>query len=139
MKKIIICVLVLSLTGLLFSSFKSNSSSLIVYENGKAKGPIIEFKNESLDYGKIAECSNGTREIKFKNKGNEPLIISNVRSSCGCLKVTFNSDPIKPGDEGVIIVKYETCRIGIIAKIITIESNSSISSITYKVTGEVAN
>ena len=44
----------------------------------------IEFETTVIDYGTIEKGSNGLRVFKFKNTGNAPLVVSSVKSSCGC-------------------------------------------------------
>ena len=46
--------------------------------------PIIKFDKMEHDYGTIEQNADGNCEFKFTNEGKEPLILSNVRSSCGC-------------------------------------------------------
>lgn len=58
--------------------------------NAQAK---IEFKNDVIDYGEIAKGSDGIRTFEFTNVGDAPLVISNVKSSCGC---TVPSKPDGP-------------------------------------------
>jgi len=47
-------------------------------------GPAIEFAEMNHNYGTIEQGGNGTFEFVFTNTGTEPLLLSNVRSSCGC-------------------------------------------------------
>lgn len=49
--------------------------------NAQAK---ISFKAETVDYGEIAKGSDGVRVFEFTNTGDAPLIITDVKSSCGC-------------------------------------------------------
>ncbi|MDB9721067.1 DUF1573 domain-containing protein, partial [Winogradskyella sp.] len=44
----------------------------------------IEFKTNIIDYGTIEKGANGVRVFEFTNTGNAPLIISSVKSTCGC-------------------------------------------------------
>ena len=46
--------------------------------------PEISFEKTVIDYGTVNKGDNGVREFVFKNSGNAPLIISNVKSTCGC-------------------------------------------------------
>lgn len=87
--------------------------------------PIFEFVEEVIDYGKIPHKADGKRVFKFKNIGKSPLVISNISSSCGCTVPEKPKDPIMPGKEGEIKVKYDTNRIGGFNKTITINSNAS--------------
>ena len=85
----------------------------------------IEFASETIDYGNIAKGSDGVRVFEFTNTGNAPLVISNVKSSCGCTIPKKPEEPIAPGETGEIQVKYDTKRVGPIRKTITVTSNAS--------------
>lgn len=122
MKKIVLVLFV----GLLGMSLKAQDSS--------AK---IEFKEETVDYGEIEKGSDGVRVFEFTNTGNSPLIISDVRSSCGCTIPKKPEDPIMPGKTGEIQVKYDTNRVGPIRKAITVTSNAETPTKILKIKGEV--
>lgn len=97
----------------------------------------IEFKTETVDYGEIAKGSDGIRVFEFTNTGNAPLIISDVRSSCGCTIPKKPENPIMPGKTGEIQVKYDTNRVAPIRKAITVISNADTPTKVLKITGEV--
>jgi hypothetical protein len=88
-------------------------------------GAQIEFAKETHDYGNVKYGGNGTCTFDFKNTGNAPLIISSAKGSCGCTVPEWPKEPIAPGAKGVITVKYDTKRAGIINKSVTITSNAS--------------
>lgn len=85
----------------------------------------IEFESETIDYGSISKGSDGVRVFEFTNTGTSPLVISNVKSSCGCTIPKKPDAPIAPGETGEIQVKYDTKRVGPIRKTITVTSNAS--------------
>ena len=97
----------------------------------------IEFKTDTIDYGTIEKGSNGVRVFEFTNTGNEPLIISQVKSSCGCTIPKKPKDPILPGKTGEIEVKYDTNRVNPIRKTITVISNAETPTVALKIKGEV--
>ena len=97
----------------------------------------IEFKNETIDYGEIEKGSDGVRVFEFTNTGTVPLVISNVRSSCGCTIPKKPEDPILPGKTGEIQVKYDTNRVGPIRKAITVTSNADTPTKVLKIKGTV--
>ena len=97
----------------------------------------IEFKSTEIDYGEIAQGSDGIRVFEFTNTGNAPLIISKVSSSCGCTIPKKPEEPIMPGAEGKIEVKYDTNRVGPIRKTIMVTSNAETSTIPLKIKGKV--
>lgn len=105
-------------------------------------GPKIEFKDKdnTIDYGKVTkEEDNGLRVFEFTNTGNQPLLIKDVKSSCGCTVPSFSKDPIMPGKTGKIEVKYNM-NPGPIRKTITVECNAvnvDEGRVALKIKGEV--
>ncbi len=97
----------------------------------------IEFKSETIDYGEIEKGSDGVRVFEFTNTGSVPLVISNVKSSCGCTIPKKPEDPILPGKTGQIQVKYDTKRVGPIRKAITVTSNADTPTKVLKIKGTV--
>ena len=122
MKKIItfLCI------GLIAFSLKAQEK--------KAK---IEFKTETIDYGTIEKGSNGVRVFEFTNTGDAPLIITDVKSSCGCTIPSKPKEPIMPGKTGEIKVKYDTNRVNPIRKTVTVISNADTPTVALKIKGLV--
>lgn len=106
-------------------------------ENFDANAPAFKFEKEVIDYGKIKQNADGNREFVFTNVGGSPLIISNVKGSCGCTVPTKPEEPIMPGEKGVIKVKYATNRLGRFSKTVTITSNASEAKKVVRIKGEV--
>ncbi len=97
----------------------------------------IEFKTDTIDYGTIEKGANGVRVFEFTNTGNAPLIISDVKSTCGCTVPKKPEGPIMPGQTGEISVKYDTNRVNPIRKTITVTSNADTPTVALKIKGEV--
>ncbi len=97
----------------------------------------IEFKTDVIDYGTIDKGSDGVRVFEFTNTGNAPLIISNVKSTCGCTVPKKPKGPILPGETGEIEVKYDTKRVNPIRKTITVLSNAETPTVALKIKGLV--
>jgi len=102
--------------------------------NAQAK---IEFKTDIIDYGEITKGSDGLRIFEFTNTGNAPLIVSNVKSSCGCTVPSKPDGPVAPGESSTIEVKYDTKRIGPIRKTVTVYSNADQPIVSLKIKGKV--
>ncbi len=100
-------------------------------------GPVIKFETEELDYGNIMFGSDGTKMLKFKNIGSEPLIISECLTTCGCTIPTCPTKAILPGQTDSIKVVYDTEILGAFLKSITVNSNDSIGSSYIMVKGKV--
>lgn len=97
----------------------------------------IEFASETIDYGTIEKGADGIRVFKFTNTGDAPLIISKVKSSCGCTVPKKPEEPIMPGETGEIEVKYDTNRVMPIRKTITVTSNAKRATVALKIKGNV--
>ncbi len=88
------------------------------------EGAKIEFKTETINYGTVVKGEDsGIRYFEFTNTGDAPLLITNVRSSCGCTVPSYPKTPIAPGKSDKIEVKYNMER-GPISKTITVETNA---------------
>ena len=106
--------------------------------SGRCKNP--PFAEKVINYGKIEKGANGTRVFKFKNEGTEPLVLNSVRASCGCTTPKWTREPIAPGAEGEIQVKYDTNRMGNFHKTVTVQfkcNQSKLWCLTIK--GQVMN
>jgi hypothetical protein len=97
----------------------------------------FKFEKETIDYGKIAQSSNGERTFVFKNIGEQPIIINKIQSSCGCTVPEKPEKPIMPGEQGEIKVSYDTKRMGGFSKQITIYSNAKTARKIIKIKGYV--
>jgi len=102
-------------------------------------GSRISFEEKVINYGKIEKGANGTRVFKFKNEGTEPLVLSSVRASCGCTTPKWTREPIAPGEEGEINVKYDTNRLGNFHKTVTVQSNAENQTVVLTIKGQVLN
>ena len=87
-------------------------------------GAKIEFSKETHDYGNIKYGGEPYCTFEFKNTGDQPLIISGAKGSCGCTVPKYSEEPVAPGATGSISVKYDTNRPGPINKSVTINSNA---------------
>ena len=106
--------------------------------SAQASGPMISFDMETIDYGDITKGSFGVRTFTFENTGDAPLEIQGVRSSCGCTIPKKPEAAIEPGKKGEITVRYDTNRVGIFRKTITVNTNvSNAAIIALKIKGNV--
>lgn len=104
-----------------------------------AQQPVITFEKTEHDFGKINEADGRVTTIfTFKNEGMAPLVLSNVRASCGCTTPTWTKTPIEPGQTGDITVTYNpNGRPGRFQKTITVTSNATVPTTKLTIKGEV--
>ncbi|MCK8480783.1 DUF1573 domain-containing protein [Psychroserpens algicola] len=118
--------------ALLYSAF-SFSQEL---SSNDAVGVFV-FESETIDYGTIQQNDNGIRTFKFKNRGRAPIVISKVKTTCGCTVPTYPKQAILPGESATIDIKYATSRLGKFSKSITVFSNADQPQKRLQIKGNV--
>ncbi len=115
-------------TGFISAAFMISLLLISCRQEGgnKTKGDaVITFEETSYEYGEIPFKGNGECEFVFRNTGKTPLVLTHVKSSCGCTIPEWPEEPIKAGDQGIIRVSYDTQRVGTFRKSINVYSNAS--------------
>jgi hypothetical protein len=106
------------------------SCSLLISQSG----PQIKFKESSWDFGKIKEGQVKVHEFMFENTGDAPLVIKNVKTSCGCAAALVSEKTIEPGKKGEIKVTFNSRGYeGSVSKYVYVESNDRAQSVTQLV------
>lgn len=85
---------------------------------------VIEWDATSLDLGEVIFNEPVEATFTFRNPGMVPLMISEVKPSCGCTVAEFPKKPIGPGGTGTIKVTYDAKTPGFFSKTISVYSNS---------------
>jgi len=98
---------------------------------------VFHFEEEVIDYGNIAQNDNGLRTFKFTNRGRAPIVISKVKTTCGCTVPTYPKQAILPGETATIDIKYATNRVGKFSKSITVISNADNGQKKLRIKGNV--
>ncbi|MBS1783573.1 MAG: DUF1573 domain-containing protein [Bacteroidetes bacterium] len=85
----------------------------------------IELAEVKHSFGTISEGEKVRFAYKFKNTGSNPLVISNAVASCGCTVPSYPKEPIAPGNEGEILVEFNSQgRVGHQQKSVLVYSNA---------------
>ena len=105
---------------------------------GTGKTTTVKFEEMSYDWGKIKEGDKMTHLFKFKNTGDNDLIISDAHGSCGCTVPEWPKEPIKSGKGGEIKVVFDSAhKSGPQSKTVTINANTEPASIVLMIKGIV--
>lgn len=99
--------------------------------------PEVFFDETSFDFATLQKGDECSHEFKFKNTGKEPLILANCQASCGCTTPACPKEPIAPGGTGSIKVKYDSNRVGVFNKTVTVTSNAKNSPVTLTIKGKI--
>jgi hypothetical protein len=110
-----------------------NAGTVAVGENQTT----IKWDAQDMDLGVIKHQVPKTVEFTFTNSGKAPLIISDVKTSCGCTVAEFPKEPIAPGKKGVIKAIYSAGSIGPFYKSLTVTANIPEYKVELNIHGEV--
>ncbi len=91
------------------------------------RGALIKMDTTTHNFGHVSRRAGElTHTFILRNIGDEALVITEVNTTCTCLKVKFSKTPIPPRAETNIVVKYEPQRkdTGVFHRVIKLISNS---------------
>ena len=98
-------------------------------------GPKAAFETKKHDFGSCKERSKVSFAFKFENKGDQPLVITDTKTSCECTKIHFDPAPILPGQKGEVHVSYDATKVGSFYRKATIYTNAGKTDLIIK--GEI--
>ncbi len=116
---------------------KSETPAIKIDKKKTQDGPQMEFKDTTIDYGTVEQGSDPYREFDFTNIGNAPLVITAAKGSCGCTVPDWPKEPIMPGEESKIRVRYDTKRVGKFTKTITLTTNEGEDKRVLRILGDI--
>jgi len=100
--------------------------------------PEMTFAESEFDFGTVDEGTVVEHEYKFTNTGNAPLIVVSAKGSCGCTVPTWSKEPLAPGEEGSMLVKFNTNgKPNNQTKTVTIKANTESGTESIRIKGFV--
>ncbi|MEO9531681.1 MAG: DUF1573 domain-containing protein [Crocinitomicaceae bacterium] len=89
----------------------------------------MSFEEMDYNFGEVKEGTQVKYTYKFKNTGDQNLILINVKGSCGCtVPEEWPKNPIAPGETGEIKVVFDSQdRVGNVRKNVRVEANTNPS------------
>jgi hypothetical protein len=98
----------------------------------------LEFKDTTHDFGTIHEGDKVDYDFEFTNGGKSPLIVSKAIGSCGCTVAEFPREPLPPGKNGKITVRFDaTNKTGPQNKTVTLTTNTTRGTEMLYITANV--
>lgn len=118
----------LYLIGILFIISCGNSDQQVFtpHKSGPPKKlTSIQWIDSAKNLGKINEGQKVALSFRFRNSGDNPLIIESVQPACGCTIAEYPKEPIAPGAEGEITGTFNSeGREGLQHKELTVVANT---------------
>ena len=83
----------------------------------------MTFDKDIHDFGTLEQGKPETYRFEFTNTTKEPVILTNVKASCGCTATDYTKTPIQPGEKGFVDARYNAGSVGPFTKSITVKTN----------------
>lgn len=96
----------------------------------KVNGPVIFYTENKHDFDTINTSEGGCYVFHYTNKGDAPLIISDVLTSCGCITKEWNKAPLNADESDSIVLHIRSKSLGRLQKAIVVKNNSVNESTT---------
>lgn len=119
-------------TDLVSSPLTANQSA------EKVLTPKIQMDEESFDFGEMQQGESVTHDFVLKNIGDDNLIISSAKGSCGCTVPEWPKEPISKGEEATIKVTFNSAgKSGKQNKTVTLVTNAIPNTKVITINGNV--
>ena len=96
----------------------------------------VSIDNVVMDLGRFPMSEKQESGFVFTNTGNNLLVIQDITTSCGCTKVEYSKEPIRPGGTLKVKVIYEAEQKGYVNKSVKVYCNTKDSPVRLTVKGE---
>ena len=95
----------------------------------------VSVNQTTIDFGSFSQSEKQKRSFMLTNTGNQLLVIQDVTTSCGCTKVEYSKEPVRPSGTLELKVIYEAEQADRFNKVITVYCNAENSPLRLTVKG----
>jgi len=90
---------------------------------------VLEFKNETYNFGKIPFGKAVNYEVEVKNIGKDSIKIENVQVGCGCTTPKWQPGPYAPGQTFKVELGFNGATKGAFEKTVTFYFNGGLTKL----------
>lgn len=120
------------------ATMNNNNPQAKVVQQPTGPTTEVQFASLSHDFGTIEQNSQNTKIFTFTNTGENPLIITDAKGSCGCTVPNYPKHPVQPGETGEIEVVYSPGQqINQQSKTVTITANTEPATTVLQIRANV--
>ena len=124
-----------------FSKVKSeNVEKASVRDNSPSKFPVMNFNKTTHDFGVIQNGTPVETVFSYTNTGEAPLVITDIKSTCGCtVPKDWSREPLNPGESSQFNVKFDGKGANKTSTTVIITANTQTGRETVKITAFINN
>ncbi|NND51719.1 MAG: DUF1573 domain-containing protein [Flavobacteriaceae bacterium] len=145
MKKVILGLSALCMVA--FTSCKEDAAAKVKSENVSQAAerdevsvefPAMTFDKTEHDFGEIENGTPVETVFNYTNTGKAPLVITDIKSTCGCtVPQDWSKDPLQPGESAMFTVKFNGKGKNKVSKTVTVTANTEKGKETVKISAFV--
>lgn len=136
-KSIAIAAMAIASVAMMSFTASSISNKMSSLTNAHSNFVKVSWVKESHDFGEIPQGKPVATEFAFTNEGDQPLLIADVVTSCGCTASDYTKETIAPGKSSKIKVTYNAASMGAFAKSITVNFSDATAKKILNIKGTV--
>ena len=103
-----------------------------------ACGTLV-FDSLRIELGRLEKEPAAVAVFHFRVEGGAPVCIQRAAAACNCTVATYPKEPLRPGERGQIVVRYDSKGMppGYFRKVVVVRSNASEPLVKLSVSGMV--
>lgn len=140
MKKVILALSALCL--IITTSCKEDATVKIKSENvaeaadrdaNAGNLPVLSFDKVEHDFGTLESGTPVETVFKYTNTGNSMLVVSDIKSTCGCTVPSNWTREVAPGETGEFTVKFDGKGANQVQKSVNLTTNTATGNESVKI------
>ena len=146
MKKLVLGLSALCMIS--FTSCKEDASNKVKSENVSQAAardavnieyPAITFDKTEHDFGAIVDGTPVNTVFSYTNTGKTPLVVSDIKATCGCTVPTgWSREPLQPGETAQFTVDFNGKGANKVTKTVTLTTNTQRGVETVRITAFIS-
>jgi hypothetical protein len=86
------------------------ASAVALTAGAAAAQPVVHVEPEVLDFGRMKQQESRTGEVTISNRGDAPLEIRDVKTTCGCTAAVPDVSVLQPGESTALRIDFNSKR-----------------------------
>lgn len=101
----------------------------------ESENTTVEQIQEEIELSNIKKGETRKLKLQLKNTGSTALIISDIKTSCGCTTAKWLKTPLEPGKTTLINAEINIKELGFFQKTVSVYCNTANSPVIFTIKG----
>jgi len=101
----------------------------------ESKNTTVEQIQDEIELHDINKGETHKLQLRLKNTGNAALVITGIKTSCGCTTANWQKAPVEPGTTTTINAEINIKEEGFFQKTVSVYCNTANSPVIFSIKG----